>query len=820
MTIFTKMRIFAIDVFLLSGLLAMASIYFFVPDIQKYNTELLNITKHSPNTNEVITDLDNDSIPEHFVFVEEEGFPVIRFKTGDYFQQIILQHNFVIRIPFFGDCNNDGVKEIAYLTKNRDSVFLNLLQFDGNLKYLVKNRFVDKVRKNHLGGFDIKNTSVVYFYDTNNDGFKDFVFQLLAEYSFQPRNLYIYDIANDELKKSPESGTYFTGLDTFDINRNGEIQLYFTSHTTSNVPTDWDNFQYHDTSAWLMVHNSDLSFSFPPVEFSGAGSITFPQLLITPDSNYIAVLHTNEYYKKNPILHLFDCNGRFLRKREFDQTKYNFLRMFSGSAPDFQHIYLFDIEGNIYILDKFLNEKRKIKLFDSNKNTTLTYTTCDLNNDKRKELVVITADALRFYGDDFAFLFDIVLEYPAFYNPEIYTENEQLVLFFGGSNKVYYQFAINENPYFNYRIAIYLGIFLALYFALFGLKFVWSKKLKYDNERLNQLIKRRTEEIAVQNKQLAKQNTKLKQNDEFKQAIAAMLVHDLKNPLMSIISFARKSYTKDNRKLEAYSQQMLALVMNILDTQKYENAKIKLNKQQNSIYKCAVSAISKLEILAQQRNIEIVNNINSAIIGFFDFDVIERVFINILSNAVKYTKRNSSISIDSHCINENEKIYCKITITDNGEGIPQEYLDNIFEKFTSENIKNYHYSTGLGLYYCKLMVEAHEGKIGVKTKMGKGSKFWFTLKGEMFDNKIDIKKADEKKRTDDTNKYSEKELQLIRNLSLEFKDAHFFEITKLNKILQQIDVQQNENVRKWKDRLTEAIELGNETMFNEMLNRY
>jgi signal transduction histidine kinase len=92
---------------------------------------------------------------------------------------------------------------------------------------------------------------------------------------------------------------------------------------------------------------------------------------------------------------------------------------------------------------------------------------------------------------------------------------------------------------------------------------------------------------------------------------------------------------------------------------------------------------------------------------------------------MKFVPDNGKVQFDI----QKDDAGIKVLISDNGPGIPKEYHDKIFEKFGQVEIRQQRkiYSTGLGLTFCKLAVEAHGGKIGVESEVDKGSTFWFTL---------------------------------------------------------------------------------------------
>jgi signal transduction histidine kinase len=114
--------------------------------------------------------------------------------------------------------------------------------------------------------------------------------------------------------------------------------------------------------------------------------------------------------------------------------------------------------------------------------------------------------------------------------------------------------------------------------------------------------------------------------------------------------------------------------------------------------------------------------------AFCDLEVVRRILNNLISNAVKYVpKRNGVIRIST--VDREEDGFVTVCVADNGQGIPPNYQTSIFEMFgqveASQNRERR--SSGLGLTFCKLAVEAHGGTIGVQSREGQGSLFWFRL---------------------------------------------------------------------------------------------
>jgi signal transduction histidine kinase len=110
-----------------------------------------------------------------------------------------------------------------------------------------------------------------------------------------------------------------------------------------------------------------------------------------------------------------------------------------------------------------------------------------------------------------------------------------------------------------------------------------------------------------------------------------------------------------------------------------------------------------------------------------DRDLVHRVLANLLTNALKHTPPRTEISIHVGATPDRQTVV--MSVRDNGEGIPKEFLTRIFEKFSQAEVKRqaHRVGSGLGLTFCKLAVEAHGGKIWVESEPGLGSEFFFSV---------------------------------------------------------------------------------------------
>ena len=231
--------------------------------------------------------------------------------------------------------------------------------------------------------------------------------------------------------------------------------------------------------------------------------------------------------------------------------------------------------------------------------------------------------------------------------------------------------------------------------------------------------------------------TQEKQLEQMREDLTSMIVHDLKNPLAGVIGFAEIMLNRSRKKgindfeqfLGSILQQantMHDMVNNILEVHKMEDGTMEVEKEIAEFSDIIVRAVQQVEVSAKQKHITIRSDLPEDFPTIFvDQAKIVRLFANILSNGIKYTPEQGSILI--HTSIQRDAILTGIT--DTGQGIPSEYLDTIFDRFSQVNRKKQGKaaSVGLGLYFCKLVVEAHGGKIWAESDEGKGSSFYFTI---------------------------------------------------------------------------------------------
>ena len=243
--------------------------------------------------------------------------------------------------------------------------------------------------------------------------------------------------------------------------------------------------------------------------------------------------------------------------------------------------------------------------------------------------------------------------------------------------------------------------------------------------------------LQAQNFAVQEAYQRLQKEEEMRREMVSMIVHDLKNPLnvmlisIDLLAADFSDLLGDEqrdilRSANKASQQMVHLISNMLEVQRLEDGKMPVNQVPLNLLQTLKLMVRQSQPLAEQKNIDLTFSVLESLpLVFADVDLTSRVVANLLDNALKFTPVNGQITVTAKP-GDNEVIVC---VVDNGAGIPPEQQEKIFEKFAQVN-QGPRYgsaSVGLGLAFCKLAVEAQNGRIWVESESGQGSRFKFAL---------------------------------------------------------------------------------------------
>ena len=151
--------------------------------------------------------------------------------------------------------------------------------------------------------------------------------------------------------------------------------------------------------------------------------------------------------------------------------------------------------------------------------------------------------------------------------------------------------------------------------------------------------------------------------------------------------------------------------------------------EKNNIKKIIETTVNSLKNLSENRNVKIeIKNVGSSLFVLADINKIILVLTNLITNAIKYKSEEREGHIIIEAFKKEKNIV--VSVEDNGQGIPEEYMEKIFNKFIQVKVSNEGKieGTGLGLSICKEIIKNHGGEIWVDSILGKGSTFYFSLK--------------------------------------------------------------------------------------------
>lgn len=301
----------------------------------------------------------------------------------------------------------------------------------------------------------------------------------------------------------------------------------------------------------------------------------------------------------------------------------------------------------------------------------------------------------------------------------------------------------------------------------------------------------------------AQETEKLKEIGQFKEAMTGMIAHDLKNPL-SVLNMKSASDPAS----QAMTQQMLHLVTNMLDVQKLESAAMPIQKKSLNLLTLVDEANGQVRPLLAEKNIKLEMEISSDEVVLADHDLLLRVMVNLLTNAVKYSPLNTTIRV----ISKREEGNVQIAVEDQGSGIPKSQQEAIFDPFGQIDPLNSGgvASTGLGLTFCKLVLQAHGSQIQVESNPDQGARFWFALEAVTVDTLEAPAQEASLVMTDKDRKAIIAAIPMLKQFELH-------QAVEMEEVLEPLTNTDSEAVRLWVESVLNAAYSGNEESFEELL---
>ena len=228
----------------------------------------------------------------------------------------------------------------------------------------------------------------------------------------------------------------------------------------------------------------------------------------------------------------------------------------------------------------------------------------------------------------------------------------------------------------------------------------------------------------------------LKDLNATKDKFFSIIAHDLKNPFNTLMGFSelmllnmdaydKKQISEFINIIHTTSKNAYSLLENLLDWSRSQTGRIEIKPDIINLYSLVEENINLLKGIAGNKNISLINDVNSDTLAYADPNMINTVIRNLISNAIKYTSKGGNVTVSSEVNGE----FAVIHVSDSGIGIKAENIEKLFRidvNYSTRGTED-EQGTGLGLILCKEFIQKNNGTIGVESTYGEGSRFTFRL---------------------------------------------------------------------------------------------
>ena len=245
------------------------------------------------------------------------------------------------------------------------------------------------------------------------------------------------------------------------------------------------------------------------------------------------------------------------------------------------------------------------------------------------------------------------------------------------------------------------------------------------------------DKLKISNRLLLKKNEELETLNTQKDKFFSIIAHDLRAPFQYFLGmtkslaeetgdYSNQEFAQIGKDLNYLADNLYNLLKNLLEWAQMQKGELSYQPEIISLSDIISKNISILKLRYEEKKINIINTISVSSHAYADEKMINSVILNLLSNALKFTYKNGTVTINAKEISSQ---MIEISITDTGTGMDKNEVGRLFklgEKFGKKGTEG-ELSTGLGLLLCKDFVEKNNGKIWAESEEGTGSTFYFTL---------------------------------------------------------------------------------------------
>lgn len=255
--------------------------------------------------------------------------------------------------------------------------------------------------------------------------------------------------------------------------------------------------------------------------------------------------------------------------------------------------------------------------------------------------------------------------------------------------------------------------------------------LGFISEQIAQAIARKRDAEEIK-----KYAAELNELNQTKDKFFSIIAHDLKNPFVTLLGFSEillsdfKDLQTDEilyyiNEMKQSADLSFNLLQNLLQWSRSQTGRIEFHPQQLNLKNIVDQNVLLVDKTAEKKLIKIVNNVHTDLFAKADEDMLNTIIRNILTNAIKFTNRNGSITVDAG----STKNFAQVMIKDSGVGMDSATIDKLFRLDVSHTTAGTEKEagTGLGLILCKEFVEKNGGKIWAESELGVGTTFSFTI---------------------------------------------------------------------------------------------